>query len=462
MGVAVSNWRLARAVSQLGHLGVVSGVAIDAVLVRRLQLGDDGGHMRRALAAFPVPGVGEQIIEKYYVPGGKHGQRLVQMSMKRDKPSRQTEDLGVAAAFAEVFLAKEGHDGLVGVNHLEKVQATTLPMLYGAMLAGVDYVTMGAGIPKTIPAVLDKFAAGQPAELRIDVKGATPEDNFRSRFDPVEMMRGELRPLARPQFLGIVSSHVLATMLATKIEVLVDGFIVEAPTAGGHNAPPRGKLRLDEAGEPIYGERDVPDLDVIRDLGLPFWLAGGRAEPEQIQEALDLGAAGVQVGTAFAYCDESGFEADIKRRVIDLSRQSQAQVFTDPVASPSGFPFKVVTLEGTLSQENVYENRRRICELGYLRSAYRRSDGKMGWRCAAEPVELYVGKGGDEKDTVGRKCLCSALMANVGLPQVQREGDLEPTLVTSGDDVAEVARFVPPGADSFTAADVVRYLLPEG
>ncbi|MCP3911646.1 MAG: nitronate monooxygenase, partial [Actinomycetia bacterium] len=109
-----------------------------------------------------------------------------------------------------------------------------------------------------------------------------------------------------------------------------------------------------------------------------------------------------------------------------------------------------------------YENRRRICELGYLRSAYRRSDGKMGWRCAAEPVELYVGKGGDEKDTVGRKCLCSALMANVGLPQVQREGDLEPTLVTSGDDVAEVARFVPAGADSFTAADVVRYLLPEG
>ena len=37
----------------------------------------------------------------------------------------------------------------------------------------------------------------------------------------------------------------------------VDGFVVEGPTAGGHNAPPRGKLQLNDAGEPIYGERDL-------------------------------------------------------------------------------------------------------------------------------------------------------------------------------------------------------------
>ncbi len=37
LGVAVSNWRLARAVSALGQLGVVSGTAIDQVVVRRSQ-----------------------------------------------------------------------------------------------------------------------------------------------------------------------------------------------------------------------------------------------------------------------------------------------------------------------------------------------------------------------------------------------------------------------------------------
>ena len=55
MGVYVSNWRLARAVAmeQPGTTaGTVSGTALDIVYVRLLQLGDPGGHVRSALAAF--------------------------------------------------------------------------------------------------------------------------------------------------------------------------------------------------------------------------------------------------------------------------------------------------------------------------------------------------------------------------------------------------------------------------
>ena len=37
MGVGISDWRLARAVSLRGQLGVVSGTALDTVMVRRLQ-----------------------------------------------------------------------------------------------------------------------------------------------------------------------------------------------------------------------------------------------------------------------------------------------------------------------------------------------------------------------------------------------------------------------------------------
>jgi nitronate monooxygenase len=465
MGAAVSSWPLARAVAQMGHLGVVSGTALDTVMVRRLQLGDSDGHVRRALAALPVPGAEERILDRYFVPGGKQDdERFKLTSMKRDNPSRRVEELIVAANFVEVYLAKEGHDGPVGINYLEKVQAPTLPSLYGAMLAGVDYVLMGAGIPKAIPAVLDDLAAGYPVELRLDVKGATADDTFAARFDPSLLMESRGRPASvkRPAFLAIVSSHVLAIMLARKIERPVDGFVVEAPTAGGHNAPPRGKLQLDEAGEPVYGPRDVPDLVAFAELGLPFWLAGGYSDPDRVREALELGATGVQVGTPFAYCEESGFGADVKRQVLDLSREGKAEVFTDPLASPSGFPFKVVELEGTLSDEGVYEDRNReSCELGFLRSAYRADDGHLAWRCPAEPVDVYIGKGGSTDDTVGRKCLCNSLMANVGLGQVQRDGAPEPMLITSGDNVAHVAQFLPPGADSYTAADVVRYLLPD-
>jgi nitronate monooxygenase len=463
MGVAVSDWRLARAVSEAGHLGVVSGTALDAVMARRLQLGDGGGHIRRALAAFPVPEAAERILARYFVAGGKGAdQRFKPTLMKRDRPSRNLRDLLVAANFVEVYLAKEGHPGLVGINYLEKLQAPTLPSLYGAMLAGVDYVLMGAGIPRAIPAVLDRLAEGLPVEMKLDVKESGREDDFRTRFDPATVMNDGVSPVKRPAFLAIVSSHVLAVMLARRIEVPVDGFIVEAPTAGGHNAPPRGTLQLNEAGEPIYGDRDVPDLAVLRELGLPFWLAGGYAEPGRVREALELGAAGVQVGTAFAYCEESGFDSEVKRRVLELSRQAQARVFTDPLASPSGFPFKVVPLEGTLSDSEVYGKRTRICDLGYLRTAYRKDDGKIGWRCPAEPVDDYVRKGGAAEDTVGRKCLCNSLMANVGLGQIQRQGAPELTLITSGDDVSDVARFLPPGADSYTAVDVIRHLLPNG
>ncbi len=464
MGVAVSDWRLAQAVSRAGHVGVVSGTALDVVMTRRLQLGDPGGHTERALAAFPVSEVAERILTKYFVAGGKEAdERFKQTSMKRDQPSRDLEDLLVAANFVEVFLAREGHSGPVGINYLEKVQAPTLPSLYGAMLAGVDYVLMGAGIPRTIPVVLDRLAEGLPVEMRLDVKDAGPDDEFRARFDPSDVMRGAPGALQRPVFLAIVSSHVLASMLAGKLEVPVDGFIIEGPTAGGHNAPPRGRLALNDAGEPIYGERDVPDLSVIRELGLPFWLAGGYGTPERIREALDLGAAGVQVGTPFAYCDESGLDPDVRRRVLELSRAAQVDVFTDPLVSPSGFPFKVTELEGTLSDPDVFQSRHRAaCELGFLRTAYRRDDGTMGWRCPAEPVDEYVRKGGDAEDAQDRKCLCNALLANVGLGQTQRGGSPEPMLITSGDEVADVARFLPPGADSYSAMDVIRQLLPDG
>lgn len=461
MGIAVSDWRLARAVATAGQLGVVSGTAIDGVLVRRLQLGDPDGDVRRALAEFPVPGVAERVLDRYFVEGGKsQGDRLKARPMHKLTLSRHSQDLLVAANFVEVFLAKEGHGNPIGINFLEKVQIPTLPSLYGAMLAGVDYVLMGAGIPRAIPGILDRLAKGEAVALRIDVKGATEDDDPYNRFDPVQYVGGALPAVTRPDFLAIVSSHVLATMLAKKIEARVDGFVIEAPTAGGHNAPPRGRLELTAEGEPRYGERDVPDLEAIRDLGLPFWLAGSYAEPERVQEALARGAAGVQVGTAFAFCEESGFAPEVKQRVLEQSRRGEARVFTSPVASPTGFPFKVVPIAGTLSDEDVYEERPRECDLGYLRTAYRRGDGSVGWRCASEPVADYVAKGGEEADTVGRKCLCNALMVNVGLGQIHRDGYGELPLVTSGDDVANVARFLKPGRSSYRAVDVLDYLLP--
>jgi nitronate monooxygenase len=442
-------------------MGVVSGTALDVILARRLQVGDPGGFMRRALDAFPIPGVAQRIIARYFVPGGKDAEAPFKSKpLPSEKPSRHLEELLVAANFVEVFLAKQGHDGLVGINYLEKIQLPTLPSIYGAMLAGVTSVLMGAGIPKAIPGILDRLADGQAVELRLDVEGLDRGEEFTTKFDPNAFWGQEAPKLARPDFLAIVSSATLASMLARKASGTVNGFIVEGPTAGGHNAPPRGPMQLSVKGEPIYGDRDSADLEAIRALGVPFWLAGSYAEPERVAEALRAGAAGVQVGTAFAYCDESGLDAELRAQVLSMSRRGEARVFTDPVASPTGFPFKVLAMKETQSEAEVYEQRTRICDLGYLRHAYKKPDGKLGWRCPSEPIDDYADKGGKLPDTVGRKCVCNGLMANIGLGQVQKGGEHERALITSGDDVADVARFLKPGASSYSALEVIEYLLP--
>lgn len=235
--------------------------------------------------------------------------------------------------------------------------------------------------------------------------------------------------------------------------------MIEGYRAGGHNAPPRGKLQLDASGEAIYGERDVVDLEEIRELGVPFWLAGGYGSPEKLAEALVAGATGVQVGTAFAFCEESGLESSYKRLLLEKACAGTARVFTDPVASPTSFPFKIAQLEGSLSENEVYSARPRICDLGYLREAYRTPSGTIDYRCSAEPVTTYVAKGGKIENTVGRKCLCNALVANIGHPQVRNGKYTEHALVTSGNNLTGITRFLTPAFSTYTAADVVATLM---
>ncbi|MCP5023444.1 MAG: nitronate monooxygenase [bacterium] len=458
MGAGVSNWALAKAVSSKGQLGVVSGTALDVILARRLEVGDPGGHMRRALSHFPIPGVAQRILDRYFVDGGKpEDKRFKAKPMPSEKPSGALLDLLVAGNFVEVFLAREGHDRPVGINYLEKIQVPNLPSIFGSMLAGVGFVLMGAGIPTAIPGVLDRLKAGQAVKLQVDVKDGGA--GFFTEFDPVDYCGGTAPELDRPKFLAIISTDTIANVLIRRTKGGVDGFIVEGPTAGGHNAPPRGAMQLSEKGEPLYTKRDEANLDTIKGFGLPFWLAGSFAVPERVQEAMDLGATGVQVGTAFAYCEESGLATNLKAQVLELSKNGAVEIFTDPVASPTGFPFKVVQAPGTFSDQALYEKRERICDLGYLRHAYAKDDGSMAWRCPAEPVEDYLRKGGEVEDTVGRKCVCNGLMADIDLGQIQKNGDKELPLMTSGDDVAHVARFVKEGKSTYSAQDVLDALL---
>jgi NAD(P)H-dependent flavin oxidoreductase YrpB (nitropropane dioxygenase family) len=165
------------------------------------------------------------------------------------------------------------------------------------------------------------------------------------------------------------------------------------------------------------------------------------------------------VGTVFALSTDSGLTPSLRGRLLARLRAGTLEVLTDAVASPTGFPFKVAQLEGSLSDPTTRGARPRLCDLGYLRSAYLKDNGQVGYRCPAEPVAMFVRKGGSADDTTGRACLCNSLTADVGLGQTRPDGRAEEPLVTLGSDLTGAGRLAALHPDGWSADQVIDWLL---
>ena len=457
MGAGVSNWVLARAVALKGQLGVVSGTVIDTIVVRRLQDGDQGGHVRRAMAKFPMPEVSAEVLTPLLPPGGrKSGEPYRLLPMYRQSTNALRQRITMLANFVEVHLAKEGHDGTIGINLLTKVQMPNLASLYGAMLAGVDYVLMGAGIPKEIPGVLDALAEHKPTSMKFDASGLPAGETEYLTIDPREHGADRDTPLNRPKFLPIVSSHTLAASLAHKANGKVDGFVFEAPPAGGHNAPPRGELKLNDRGEPIYGDRDIPDFASGARPGTSV-LDGGR---NRLRGRLARGAARRSVR------DPGGNAVRLLRRVGAVSGDQEPESWpgshwarstcTRIRESPRrGSPSRSSRWKGADSRTPT-ASAFAISAICAPRSAI--SPGSSTTAARPSPVEDFVAKGGTIAETEGRGCLCNALLANIGHGQARPRDVDEKPLLTSGDDLVSIWKHLGERA-RYAASDVVDYLL---
>jgi NAD(P)H-dependent flavin oxidoreductase YrpB (nitropropane dioxygenase family) len=455
MGVFISSPTLANACSRNPDvLGTVSGVAAEQIMTHILQSGDPGEHFRRALAHFPFPTVAERIIRKYFVPGGiTVGQKFRTVSAINLRPDRDLIELLVVASFAFVWLAREGYSRPVSINFLEKIQLPHLYNLTGAMLAGVDCVTMGAGITLQIPGVLDAIASGNISTYRVQVVGH-PNGSVLVSFNPREFFGAKLPEMQRPDFLPIVSTNILASLMVNRLSPgSIQGFVIERPTAGGHNAPPREKGVFDKTGQPIYGQRDEVAFDKLRDLGLPFWVAGSLASPHGLAQALALGATGIQVGSIFALCEESGMRPSFRNEIRRLGFRGELVIRTDPRASPTGFPFKVVQLSGTQSDSAIFEARQRVCDVCALRVPCQHDDTVV-YRCSGEPVKDYESKGGRSEDTAGVRCLCNGLLAAAGFGNPN-----EAPIFTLGDDVSFLHHLMTDERSTYRATDAIAYLL---
>ncbi|MEA3306290.1 MAG: nitronate monooxygenase [Elusimicrobiota bacterium] len=481
MGVRISTWLMARIVAMTGNMGVVSGTGLEIIYPRILQDGDKGGHVRRAFKelARRQPALAQSVFDlydKYYIEGGKAANkpykavpvwRLDRLDEKDGansfwEPPKELQLLAIASNFAEVWLAKEGHKGAVGINFLRKVERPLLWTLYGAILADVDYVVVGAGNPSHLPGMIRLLCKHKDAVLPLKVYGTNSKSGeFFAKLRPSTLLGNSPAQVSCPKFLAIVSSLTLADALYSNPETRPYGFVIEFPEAGGHNAAP-AKMKFDSQGQAVmvYTESDRADVPDIKALGLPFWLAGSYGSANSLSRAMEMGAAGIQVGTIAALCGQSGMDPKLRSKVLRLLKENKLKV-GNTMFSPAGFPFKVAQVPGTVSDKAAREGRKRICDICLLQATYLLPDGSLGYRCPGEDVKAFVAKGGRAQNTKGRICLCNALFSTAGFPQVQEGGYVEPPIVTLGENTGsalELLKKLSPGQETYTISKVIHYL----
>jgi len=140
-------------------------------------------------------------------------------------------------------------------------------------------------------------------------------------------------------------------------------------------------------------------------------------------------------------------------------KRGKSAVSTDTNASPTGFPFKVMRMLDTLSESSLFESRKRVCNVGYLRQLYKKEDGSIGYRCPAENPKSFAHKQGIvDEGTSGKRCLCNALFATCGLPSEYEDGYQEKAIITIGTKLENVRDMLKKSSD-FTARDVINYIL---
>jgi NAD(P)H-dependent flavin oxidoreductase YrpB (nitropropane dioxygenase family) len=412
MGVHISCARLANVTSRLGALGVVSGVGLRHTVIEEIRAGDQ--EAINVARQFPLARSVEELLA--FAPGGPKHRRAAPLDQPDPRRGALPKRLSAICAYVEVMRARMGQRGKIGINVMWKCALTVLPTIYGAMLAGVDALLCGAGVSIELPDIVRRIRAGEDLAYR-PLSGTSTHVTLQIARDGTAPL---LEGLSIPRMLPVLSNFAFPKRILDIWERQYAGarpfaFILENHLAGGHNAPPRNKSAFS----------DQDDIDAyfakVRDLGIPVYAAG--AFPDggtrtDLEEWIGRGAYGIQVGSRFALCEESGLRSDLKGELIRRNARGETEVATDNRLSPTGYPFKCVPLPGTLADPAVRRQRRRICNRGYLLQSHFETlpdeSVKETYVCPAMPAAQYARLGGDPQDLTDRICLCNALLSTAG------------------------------------------------
>jgi nitronate monooxygenase len=158
------------------------------------------------------------------------------------------------------------------------------------------------------PQMPERFAQPFERQLEAALDAAPPVLSFIMGVPPAEGVRE-----AKARGIVVVGTATTVDEAVALEEAGVDVVVASGSDGGGH----RGAF-LGPIDESLVGTFSlVPQ--VVYACHVPVVAAGGIADGRGIAAALALGAAGVQVGTAFVMCVESG-ASDAYRRVLESDR----------------------------------------------------------------------------------------------------------------------------------------------
>jgi nitronate monooxygenase len=202
--------------------------------------------------------------------------------------------------------------------------------------------------------------AGYYAELGAELPGPLP--GGRAPFDEAlcEMVE-EVRPKVVSFHFGLPDDALLMRVRRTGAKILssattvrearfladkgVDAVIAQGSEAGGH----RSMFLTDDVATQVGTMALVPQI--VDAVGVPVIAAGGIADGRGIAAAFALGAAGVQIGTAYLYTPEARI-SELHRQALRSARDEDSVLTNVLTGRPArGLRNRFVTELGPLSAD---------------------------------------------------------------------------------------------------------------
>ena len=201
----------------------------------------------------------------------------------------------------ELRKAREKTKGVIGVNVMVAM-SNFADMVKTAIAEKADIIFSGAGLPLNLPSFLQKDSV--------------------------------------TKLVPIVSSARAARVIAEKwhnlYNYLPDAFVVEGPKAGGHLGFKDEQINDEHFSlEHILPEviDEVKESETHYGKSIPVIVAGGIYTGEDIKRFMDMGAAGVQMGTRFVTTEECD-ASDIFKQTYIEAKQEDIQIIKSPVGMP--------------------------------------------------------------------------------------------------------------------------------